>query len=138
MSRKLEINTRMQTLQKEFSELNAEKKEIEDIERRAIRSERYKDFLFKVGVNGYSLEDAEKIGDVTDEDRETAELGNSGVLHTPPVRGSEFYYVLMKDKSEHTRLKTLLLRLNAAERILSKDEKDKKKHISVLLGEVNE
>ena len=135
MSRKLDINTRMQEIQREFSELNAEKKEIEDIEKRARADERYKDFLFKVGVSGFSLEGAEKIVDVDGEDRETAETGSSGIVHTKPARNSTYYYVLMKSKEEHARLQLLFTRLSAAKAILSQEEKDNSKFIKILLGE---
>lgn len=137
-SRKLEINTRMQELQKEFSELNAEKKEIEDIEKRARLGERNKEFNFKIGIHGYELETEDKISDANDEDREEASTGSTGITYTPPVKNSNYYYILMKSKEEYSRLNLLFKRLNAAKGILDKDEQDKEKHVKALLGESDE
>ena len=137
-SRKLEINTRMQELQKEFAELNAEKKEIEDIEKRARLGERNKEFLFKIGSHGYELETEDKVIEADDEDREIATTGSAGITYTPPIKNSDYYYVLLKSKEEYTKLNVLFQRLDAARHVFDKDEQDKKKYVSILLGENDE
>jgi hypothetical protein len=138
-SRKLEINTRMQELQKEFKELSDEKKEIEDIERRARLGERNKEFAFKVGAHTYELEGEDKVVEATDEDREVATTGSSGITYTPPVKNSDYYHILLKSKDEYPRLSVLFKRLNAARNFFDKEsEADKALCVKIVLGEDSE
>lgn len=139
MSRKVEIRTRISELQKEFSSLSAEIKEIEANEKKAINKEKYKDFLFKVGTFGHTLEDAEKISDVTDEDRETAHVGMSGLVYTDfEGKSQTFRYVMLKTKEEYVRTQKVLTKLAAVQRLSDPECKDKESHIKILLGETNE
>jgi hypothetical protein len=128
----------MQEIQKEFKELTDEKKEIEEIERRARLGERNKEFLFKIGSHGYELETEDKITETNDDDREVASTGSAGITYTPPVKNSDYYHILLKSKDEYPRLQVLFSRLNAAKRIFDKEEENKKKYVAVLLGESNE
>ena len=136
MSRKLEIRTRMAELQKEFSSLNAEIKEIDEAATKAATKEKYKDYLYKVGTYGYVLFAEEKIEDITDEDRETAQPGlASGLIYTGVNSHDGFGYVLLKDKAEYGRVVRMFTLLDAAKHVLDEKVKDKEKYLKVLLGE---
>jgi len=138
MKTKLEIRTRMAELQKEFVSLNAEMKEIEEGEKRAASREKYQAYLYKVGTYGYVLDPEEKILDATDKDREEVELGLSGLAYTGfENKARTFGYVMLKDKTDHARVKKIFEMLDAVEHLKDEKVKDKEKHLKVLLGESN-
>jgi hypothetical protein len=125
----------MAELQREFSTLNAEMKELDREAERAAAREKYKDYLFKVGTYGYKLEDEDKIVDLTDEDRETAQPGvGSGLVYTG-VDEDNFGYVLLRDKSEYSRVVKMFKLLDAASHVLNDKVKDKAPYLKILLGE---
>ncbi len=136
MSRKLEIRTRMAEVQKEFSALSAEIKEIESLEKRTVNKEKYQEYKFKVGTFGHTLEDAEKISEITDDDRETAHVGLSGLVYTDfEGKSQTFRYVMMKSKEEYVRTANVLHKLAAVQCLSDDKVKDKEKYIKILLGE---
>ncbi|CAM6003856.1 unnamed protein product [Sphagnum balticum] len=139
MSRRLEIRTRMAEVQKEFSALSAEIKEIEASEKRTANKAKYQDYKFLVGTYGYTLEPEDKIREVTDEDRETAHVGLSGLVYTDfEGKSQTFRYVMMKRKEDYARVATVLQKLEAVAHLSDDKVKDKEKWIKILLGEVNE
>ena len=139
MSRKLEIRTRMAEVQKEFSALSAEMKEIELAEKRTANSEKFKDYLYMVGTYGHTLDPEEKIREVSDEDRQTAHMGLSGLAYTGfEGRSQTFGYVMLKSKEEYSRVKRILILLEASAALADENTKDKEKHLKVLLGETVE
>jgi hypothetical protein len=133
MSRKLEIRQRMAELQREFSSLNAEMKEIESIEKGAVALERYKDYQFKVGVYGYTLESEDKIVEATDEDRERSSTGKSGLVYTGYER--DFGFIMLKTREEYPRVVRVYKILEAVNALADETVKDKEPHIKVILGE---
>jgi len=138
MSRKLEIRSRMAEVQREFSALSAEVKEIEAAEKRAINKDKYQDYKFLVGTYGYTLEAEDKIREVTDVDRETAHVGLSGLVYADfEGKSQTFRYVMMKTKEEYARVATVLQKLEAVAHLSDDKVKDKEKWIKVLLGETN-
>lgn len=139
MSRKVDIRTRMSEVQKEFSALTAELKEMELLEKKVTSREKYKDYLYKIGTYGHTLMDPEKIQDVLEEDRETAHLGMSGLVYTGfEAHSQHFDYVMLKSKEEYPRVKKILTLLEAAAALADEKTKDKEKHLKVLLGEHEE
>src|ERR1700677_1957792 len=102
MSRKLEIRTRMAELQKEFSALNDEMKSMEHEDKAVRAREKYKDYKFKVGTYGYKVEPEEKVQEATDEDRENAGTGKSGLVYTGFE--SDYGFIMMKERSEYSRV----------------------------------
>jgi len=139
MSRKLEIRTRMAELQKEFSALGAEIKEIEAAEKKALNSEKYKEYLYLVGTYGYTLEPEDKIKDATDDDRATAHVGLSGLVYTDfEGKSQSFRYVLLKRKEDYARTANVLSKLEAVAFLSDEKVKDKEKYIKILLGETDE
>jgi hypothetical protein len=135
MSRKLEIRTRMAELQKEFSGLNDELKDMEREEKAVAAREKYKDYAFKVGTYGYKVEPAEKIEDANDEDREGAGAGRSGLVYTGFEGNREFGYIMMKDKADYSRIVRICQIIDAVEHLADEKVKDKEPHIKVILGE---
>jgi hypothetical protein len=133
MNRKLEIRSRMAELQREFSSLNTELKEMETLEKAAIARERYKEYQFKVGIYGYKLDPAEKLVEVTEEDREQAFKGKSGLIYTNYDR--DFGFVMLKSREEHARVARVCEILSAVEALANDDVRDKEPHIKVILGE---
>lgn len=133
MSRKTDVKTRMNALQKEFSELNAELKEIDAIEKSAQLCERYKDYLFKTFVSG-RLGDDPKWEDVTDGDREIATPGQKlGLVYSGNF--NEGAWLLFKSKEEYPRVRQLVDRLYAFEALADKDCRDRDTQIKIILGE---
>jgi len=138
MSRKLEIRTRMAEVQKEFSALNGELKEIESTEKRAANKGKYQDYKFKVGTYGYAIEGEEKIQEATDEDREAAGAGKSGLVYTGFVSSSDFGYVLLREKTDYARTARVLEIIDAVHHLADDKERDKEKYIKIVLGESDE
>ena len=139
MSRKLEIRTRMAEVQKEFSALDAELKEIARAEKREVNKEKFKEYLYKVGTYGYTLETEDKIAEINDDDRETAHVGPSGLAYTDfEGRSQTFRFVMLKSKEEYSRVGRILTLLEAASALANENTKDKEKHLKVLLGETSE
>ena len=137
MSRKLEIRTRMAEVQREFAALGAEMKELDSVDKKAASRDRYKEYLFKIGTYGHTLEDAEKIQDLTDADREEAHVGLSGLAYTGfEGKSQHFAYVMMKTKEEYSRVQNILIKLEAVEFLKDEKVKDKEKYLKILLGEV--
>lgn len=132
-NRKLEIRKRMAELQAEFSKLNVEVKDLDEVDRRAASHEKYKEYKFKVGMYGSRLYDEEQIQEVSDRDREEAVVGKSGITYTNSETKDGYCCLMMKEKTEYVRLKTLLERLNAA--ALINEGKDKERNIKIILGE---
>jgi len=136
MSRRLEIRTRMAEVQKEFSTLNAELKDLEDVEKRAANKEKYKDYKYMIGTYGSTLEDAEKIQEVTDEDRETAHVGLSGLVYAEyEGKSQSFRYVMMENKEDYPRVARVLEIIDAVSHLADDKERDKKKYIKIIMGE---
>jgi hypothetical protein len=135
MSRKLEIRTRMAELQKEFSSLNEEMEGIKKEEKAIATREKYKDYLFKVGVHSYKVEPEEGIQEATDSDREVANMGKSGMVYTGFGGHSDFGYVMMKDRSEYSRVVRVMAIIDAVEHLASDAVKDKEPYIKIILGE---
>lgn len=132
-NRKLEIRKRMAELQAEYSKLNVEVKDLDEVDRRAASHEKYKDYKYKVGMYGAKLYDEEQIQEVSDLDREEATVGKSGITYTNSETRDGYCCLMMKEKEEYHRFKLLLERLNAASAI--NEGKDKEHNIKVLLGE---
>jgi len=129
----------MAEVQKEFSALSAEIKEIEAGEKRDANRAKFQEYLFKVGTYGHALEEEEKIKDLTDEDREGGHVGMSGLAYTGfEGRSQSFGYVMLRTKEEYNRTKTILIKLEAAAALADEKTKDKEKHLKILLGETNE
>jgi hypothetical protein len=138
MSRKVEIRTRMAELQKEFSSLNAEMKTLDGEEKRAQNVAKFVDYKFKVGTYGYKLFDAEKIAEVSDDDRATAHSGASGLAYCGYDNNSQtFNDVMLKSQEDYARTQKILTLLEAAAALGDEKTKDKEKHIKVLLGETD-
>lgn len=135
---RLELRTRMAELAKEHQKLNAELKDMDEVERREKSHELFKDYLHKIGAYGYSLYKEDEISEVTNDDRERAAKGNSGLTYCDVDHSDGLCYVMMKSKDEYPRIKMLFDRLNAAQRVTDKNEKDKEKYVKVLLGETDE
>jgi hypothetical protein len=128
----------MAEVQKEFSALSAEMKEIEATEKREANKAKFAEYLFKVGTYGHALDEEEKITDLTDEDREGGHMGMSGLAYTGfEGRSQSFGYVMLKTKEEYKRVKKILTLLDAAQALATEGTKDKEKHLKVLLGEVD-
>jgi hypothetical protein len=126
----------MAELQKEFSALNAEMKEIESIDKRVANRVKFADYQFKVGVYGHSISEAEKIAELTDEDRESGHVGLSGLAYTGfDSRSQAFDYVMLHNREEYDRVKRILTMLEAAQALSQEGTKDKERHLKVLLGE---
>ncbi len=132
--RRQQIRERMKDLQQEFSKLNTEVKDLDEIERRAQSHAKFADYKFKIGTYGGKVYDEDQIKEVTDLDREEAAIGNSGLAYTNSETKDGYCAIMMKDKSEYARLKLLMTRLDAAEKI-NKNDKEKEKYIKILLGE---
>ena len=136
MRNKLEIRTRMQEVQREFSELNAELKELESSEKRAANKLKYQDYKYIVGTYGHALEEEDKIKEATDEDRETAHVGLSGLVYAAfEGQSQSFRYVMLKAKEDYARTNTVLIKLEAVAMLSDDKVKDKEKWIKILLGE---
>lgn len=132
--RKTEIRKRMAELQQEFSKLNVEVKDLDEVDRRAKAHEKFAEYKFKIGMYGSKLYDEEQIQEVSDLDREEAVIGNSGLIYTNSETKDGYCCLMMKEKSEYARFKLLLVRLEAADKI-SKNDKEKEKYVKILLGE---
>lgn len=132
-TRKLEIRKRMAELHQEFHALNVEVKDLDEVDRRLASHETYKDYKFKVGMYGSRLYAEDQIQEVSDRDREEAQVGKSGIAYTNTETKDGYCCLMMKEKSDYSRFKLLLERLNAAAGI--NEGKDKEKNIKVLLGE---
>ena len=138
MSRKLEIKTRMAEVQKEFAALNAEMKEIDLADKKMASRDKYKEYLFKVGTYGYTLDPPEKIQETTEDDRDTGHHGASGLMYTGyEGRSQAFGYVMMKSKEEYPRVQRILALLEAAAALSDDKVHDKEKYIKILLGETD-
>jgi hypothetical protein len=124
----------MAELQQEFSKLNSEVKDLDEVDRRAASHKKFADYKFKVGMYGSRLYDEEQIQEVSDLDREEAVVGTSGIIYTNSETKDGYCALMMKDKSEYSRFKLLMQRLEAAEKI-NKNDKEKEKYIKILLGE---
>src|ERR1035437_9314739 len=116
-NKRLELRSRMAELAKEHQKLNAELKDIDEVERRAKAHELFKDYLFKIGAVGYSLYKEEEIAVVTNDDRERTATGASGLTYCDVDHTDGLCYVMMKSKEEYHRIKTLFNRLAAAQKI---------------------
>lgn len=143
MSRKVDIRTKMAELQREYSELNGELKELVSAEERGSKLERFKDYKFKVGAVGYSLYEEDKIEDLTDDDKALAEVGQkTGIPFIDAQSNQGFFYAMLKDREEHKRVKLLFARLEAFDRLTGGDKykerldaKVRDELIKVILGE---
>lgn len=135
MNRKLEIRTRMAELQKEFSSLNDEIKAIENEEKAAVARTRYAEYKFKVGTYGYQVDTEDKIVEATDEDREDAGTGKSGLVYSGFDSGSNYGFIMMKDKSEYQRVVRICQIIDAVEHLVDEKVKDKEPYIKIILGE---
>jgi hypothetical protein len=128
----------MNELQKEFVGLSAEMKEIEAEEKAVRAREKYKDFKFKVGTYGYKIEQEEKIVEASDEDRENAGRGKSGLVYTGFDGHSSFGYVMLKERSDYARTARVCEIIDAVENLADEKVKDKEPFLKVILGEKNE
>jgi hypothetical protein len=130
----------MAELQKEFSTLNAEMKDMEAVEKKESNRLKFQEYAFKIGAFGHTIEDAEKIVEISDLDREDGHVGKSGLAWTGfEGRSQTFGYVMLKSKEEYARTKRILGILEAVNAL--GDEKtppaDKEKHIKTILGEAH-
>jgi hypothetical protein len=133
-----EIRSKMSEVHKEYSELALQLKELENAERIANASTRYKEYVLKVGYFNGLLYGEEDIKEVLPEELVDARQGSiPGIvyLRKENEKGSQFHFVLLKDKADYPRLKTFFERLHAADRLSSKEEANKEKYMKVLLGE---
>ena len=138
MSRKLEIRTRMAEVQKEFSALSAELKDLEASEKEEANIVKFKDYLFKIGTYGHTLEDEDKVQEINDDDRATGRLGPSGLAYTGyEGKSQHFGYVMLKAKEDYARTKRILSILEAAQALGNEKTPvtDREKHIKNILGE---
>lgn len=134
MSRKVDIRTKMAELQREYSGLTAELKEIEELEKKAVLRERYKEYKHKVFV--YSSADKDpKFIDLTDEDREQISTSErTGIPFTGQF--TEGAYMVVRDEAEYMRNMKLFAILEAVKVLEEKKSSDKEKHIKIILSEV--
>ena len=133
--RKLELRTRLRDIQKEYSAVAGELKELDDAAKKASQVEKYKDYYFKVGCQG-RLQPIETISDLTDEYRLLGVDGqNTGLAYVDLGTQDGFCYVMLKSKEDYAYANTLLNRIHAVDAIKNKEEKDKALHIKVLMGE---
>ena len=136
MRTKLEIRSEMAEVQKRFSALSVEIKELEEVEKKKANLFKFKDYHFKIGTYGHTLEDAEKIQELTDTDREDGHAGMSGLAYTGyEGKSQHFGYVMLKTKEEYPRVAMILKKLDAATALTDPNTKDKEKHLKILLGE---
>ena len=135
MSRKLEIRTRMAELQREFSTLNTEIKDIEHEEKTYAARERYKDYKFKVSTHAYVVDPAEKITEATDADREDASAGKSGLVYTGFDYHSSFGYIMLKEREDYARAARVCAIIDAVEHLVDEKVKDKEPYLKIILGE---
>jgi hypothetical protein len=126
----------MAELAKEHGKLNAELKDMDEVERRAKSHELFKEFKYKIGAYGYKLYKEEEISEVIDDDRERSATGQSGLTYCDVDHSDGLCYVMMKEKEEYPRIKLLFDRLEAAGKLTDKTEKEKEKYVKILLGEV--
>lgn len=137
---RLEIKTEMAQLQKRYSTLAAEVKELDIAHNREANRTRFSEYVYKIGVHG-TLYPQEQIRDVEPQDYDNVIIGNSGLLYTQaePIKGQEqgFAFLMMKSLEEYPRYKLLFERLEAARIVKDKDAKieDKEKAYKTLLGE---
>jgi hypothetical protein len=127
----------MAELQKEFSSLNSEMKEIDEIEKKAVARDRFQEYKYKVGTYGYILDPEDKTMDANDEDRENAHVGMSGLVYTSMSANSDYACVMLKEKTDHARAKNVLVKLDAVQKLKDEKVKDKEPFIKILLGETN-
>jgi hypothetical protein len=126
----------MNETQKKYSALAAELKALDETDKRAASKVKYAEYMFKVGTYGHTLDPVEKILDLTDEDRETAHVGLSGLAYTGyEGKSQSFCYVMLKSKEDYARTQTVLNKLEAVENLKDDKVKDKEKWLKVLLGE---
>jgi len=125
----------MAELQKEFSTLNGEMKDIEHEAKQAFNRDKYKDYLFKIGTYGYVVDPEEKIQDATDEDREIADAGRSGLVYSGFQSSQGYGYIMMKDKTEYSRVVRICQIIDAVEHLADEKVKDKEPYLKVILGE---
>jgi hypothetical protein len=137
LERKKEIQKRMAELQQEFATLNNEKKTIEIEEQAVAARAKYADYKFKVGLYGYKLYEESEIKEVSDSDREDAKIGSSGLAYSGADSKDGFCYILLKNREDHSRVKRVLVLLEAAHQLANEKERDKEKYIKILLGETN-
>ena len=140
MSTKVEIRTKMAAIQKEYSALATELKEIEENEKQGANRERYKDYIHKVMVSGCYMAEmgtTPTLYPVTDEDRDEAHVSKNKLFVVTGTDSSapDTAYIMLKSDTELPRLQLLFLRLFAAERIRSSEEKEPEKFVKILLGE---
>ena len=128
----------MAEVQKEFSALNAELKDMESSEKKALNKEKYKEYKYMVGTYGYTLDPEDKVTEVTDEDRESAHIGLSGLVYADfEGKSQTFRYVMMKQKEDYARTANVLSKLDAVAHLSDDKVKDKEKYIKILLGELD-
>lgn len=135
MNNKLELRTKMMELQKEYSSLNEELKALEREEKAAEARLKYKDYKFKIGVWSYKVEPEEKMEEITDEDRERADTGKSGLVYTGFAAGSDFSYIMLKERSDYARTVRVCDIIDAVAHLASDKVKDKEPYIKIILGE---
>jgi hypothetical protein len=125
----------MAEIQKEFSALNEEIKAIEHEAQHAANREKYKEYQFKIGTYGYQIDAEEKIEEVTDEDREHAGRGKSGLVYTGFSNSSDYGFIMMKEKSDYARTARICAIIDAVEHLADEKIKDKEPYLKVILGE---
>jgi hypothetical protein len=140
MSTKQEIRLRMGELQKEYSTLAAELKQLDAAEKQGRNLEKFKDYTLKVFAYGYSVQEDAKLLEVTDDDRALGRLGRTGIAFVEDPSdtsglSSSGYFIMLKSADELPRIKLLFERMNAAERIRDEKETETPKFVKVLLGE---
>jgi len=132
-SSKLEIRSKMAEVQKEYSQLAAELKELEETEKKTVNVERFKEFQHKIMVKGTFMDKEPTVYPVQDEDRMSAYHGRLFAVTGSNKDGSTF--IMLKSLDELPRIQLMFSRLHAAERIHDKEEKDFDKYVKILLGE---
>jgi hypothetical protein len=138
MSRKLEIRSRMQELNREWAGLNDELKTMEREEKTAATLEKYKDYKFKVGTYGYKITAEDKLEEATNADREQASRGKSGLVYTGFDGHSDFGWIMLKEKTEYARVARVCQIIDAVEHLANDKIQDKEPYIKIVLGETDE
>lgn len=135
MDKKVELRTKMAQLHREYADTATQLKEIEESEKKAALKQKFKEYTYKVFI-GKSFPSEPIFLEVTDEDREYARISdNTGVAFCDLFKDGSC--VLVRNKEEYSRAKTLYDRIMACNALQDQNELDKQKYVKILLGEVD-
>jgi hypothetical protein len=75
------------------------------------------------------------VVEATDEDREDANTGKTGLVYTGFDAHSDFGYIMLKERSHYSRTARVCVIIEAVEMLGNDKVKDKERYIKVVLGE---